>query len=106
MNVKKKMKLLLYLLTDADLFVLIVGVTGWALAKVGNMVIFDVMVALASCGGCGVGAEWLTMITAQVVDTHFHSVHASIETLGAFVHICDIIRRRTTLPTTRKPSTS
>jgi hypothetical protein len=99
----KRIKLFLYLLTDADLFVLIVGVTGWALAIVGNLVmIIDVVVTLAGRGGCGVGAEWLAMIAAQVVDAHFHSVHASIETLGAFVHICDMIRRRTGIARDKK----
>lgn len=83
------------------MLVLIVSVTRRALSDI-LMVILDVMVALAGRSRSGVGTEWFTVVPAQVIDAHFHSVDARIETLGALVHICDN-RRRTTIPDKKIP---
>lgn len=34
------------------------------------------------------------MIATQVIDAHFHSMDARVETFGAFVHICDKNKER------------
>ena len=79
-------KIVLDLLTDADLFVLIVDVTGWASADV-LLLVIDVVVTMLTRGG--IGAERLAVVPSQIIDAHFHAVNAWVELFSAFVHICD-----------------
>lgn len=74
-----------FLLTDADFLVVIVGVAWRALADA--VVILHVVLSVPSRRGCGIGAERLAVIPAQVVDAHLHSVNARVKALGALVHI-------------------
>lgn len=88
----------LYQLTDANLFVLVVDVTRRTVANV-LVMILDIMLAVTGRSRCGVSAKRLAMVATQVVDAHFHSVNARVETLGALVDICDKLHDH--VPTTR-----